>query len=136
MPRNDELTSSPADTLFSYKLRVPDVDDESVTVECDHAMFKVGDRVWIRDPSRRYDVPSSLGTVTGIVSVQCVEVDCISRHVRDLRPAIVPNCGSGQDAPQDDSSRFHNALYLVPNFVPDFFFKTTFSKNFLFKIMH
>ena len=50
------------------------------------------------------------------------------------------------------SSRFHDALYLVPdlvpnlipnrvpnrvpNFVSDFFFKTTFSKIFLFKIMH
>ena len=71
--------------------------------ECDHAMFKVGDRVWIRDPSRRCDVPSSLGTVTGIVSVQCEEVDCIPRHVRDLRPAIVPSCDSGQDAPRDNS---------------------------------
>ena len=100
MPRSDDPTSSPADTLFRCKLRVPDVDNESVTEGCDHAMFKVGDRVWIRDQSRRCDVPSSVGTVTGIVSVQCVEVDCILRHVRDLRPAIVPNCDSGQDVPR------------------------------------
>ena len=47
-----------------------------------------------------------------------------------------------------NTSRFHEALYLVPDLVPNlvpnrvpnlvtnFLFKITFSKNFLFKIMH
>ena len=92
MPRDDDPGSSPANVLFRYKLRVPDVDDMTTVPEesgCDR--FKVGDRVWVRDPSRRCDVPSSIGTVTGNVSEQCVEVDGMPRHVRDLRPVILPD---------------------------------------------
>jgi len=45
--------------------------------------------VWVRDPSRRCDVPSALKTVTGIVSPQTVEVDGMPRYVRDLRASVV-----------------------------------------------
>ena len=96
MPRNDDPNSSPANVLFSYKLRVPDVESEEECEESEHAMFNVGDRVWIRDPSRRCDVPSSIGTVTRQVSAQCVEVDHIPRHVRDLRLAFVPSQESAE----------------------------------------
>ena len=105
MPRTDDPDSSPANMLFSYRLRVPDVDAEIVTDECDDDTFQVGNRVWIRDPSRRCDVPSSLGTVTRIVSAQCVEVDHVPRHVRDLRLATVPAtpaCESSEQAPCED----------------------------------
>ena len=106
MPRSDDPNSSPANVLFSYKLRVPDVESEE---ECDerehgseHAMFNVGDKVWIRDPSRRCDVPSSIGTVTRQVSAQCVEVDHVPRHVRDLRLAFVPSQECSETEPQDN----------------------------------
>ena len=77
--------------------------------ECDesehgseHAMFNVGDKVWIRDPSRRCDVPSSIGTVTRQLSAQCVEVDHVPRHVRDLRLAFVPSQECSETEPLDN----------------------------------
>ena len=96
MPRSDDPNSSPANVLFSYKLRVPDVESEEQCEESEHAMFNVGDKVWIRDSSRRCDVPSSMGTVTRQVSAQCVEVDHVPRHVRDLRLVFVPSQESGE----------------------------------------
>ena len=88
MPRNDDPASSPADTLFNYESRVSDVDTE-VEASDGQCRFSVGDQVWVRDPSRRCDVPSSLGTVSRVVSPQNVEVDGIPRHVRDLRLALL-----------------------------------------------
>ena len=89
MPRSDAPDSSPADVLFSYSSRVQDVDVEVTSAE-GQCRYSVGDQVWVRDPSRRCDVPSSLGTVSRVVSAQNVEVDGVSRHVRDLRLAVLP----------------------------------------------
>ena len=89
MPRSDAPGSSPADTLFNYASRVHDVDPEVKSSE-EQYQYSVGDQVWVRDPSRRCDVPSSLGTVSRVVSSQNVEVDGVSRHVRDLRLALLP----------------------------------------------
>lgn len=47
--------------------------------------FLIGDRVWVRDPTRRCDKKSRIGTVTRVNSVQNVEVDGLPRHVRDLK---------------------------------------------------
>ena len=104
MPRSDDLNSSPANVLFNYKLRVPDVESEEKCEESECAMFSVGDKVWIRDPSRRCDVPSSIGTVTRQVSAQCVEVDNVPRHVRDLRLAFVPSPESDQTEPPNNDN--------------------------------
>ena len=88
MPRSDVPASSPAHTLFNYAPRVPDIDTEAVSEgQC---RYSVGDQVWVRDPSRRCDVPSSLGTVSRVVSAQNVEVDGVPRHVRDLRLVVLP----------------------------------------------
>lgn len=88
MPRDADPESAPVSQLFRYRVRQQGIDSdnsEPVDVEC---RFQVGDRVWVRDVSRRCDVPSSIGTVTKIVSPQNVEVDGMSRHVRDLRRVI------------------------------------------------
>lgn len=89
MPRSDAPASSPADMLFNYTSRVHDVDAHANLSE-EQSRYSVGDQVWVRDPSRRCDVPSSLGTVSRVVSSQNVEVDGVSRHVRDLRLAVLP----------------------------------------------
>ena len=102
MPRSDEPASSPADNLFNYASRVHDVDAETNSAE-EQCRYSVGDKVWVRDPSRRCDVPSSLGTVTRIVSPQCLDIDGIPRHVRDLRLAIVQSQESEQHVARDDS---------------------------------
>ncbi|XP_043209912.1 uncharacterized protein LOC122374918 [Amphibalanus amphitrite] len=44
MPRSDDLNSSPANVLFNYKLRVPDVENEEKCEESECAMFSVGDK--------------------------------------------------------------------------------------------
>ncbi|XP_043227746.1 uncharacterized protein LOC122384429 [Amphibalanus amphitrite] len=93
MPRSDVPGSSPSDELFNYSCRVNDVDPSEDHESEEQHRFSVGDQVWVRDPSRRCDVPSSLGTVSRIVSSQNVEVDGVSRHVRDLRLALLPRSG-------------------------------------------
>ena len=57
----------------------------------------------VRDPSRRSDVPSSLGAVSRVVSAQCIKVDGVPRHVRDLRPAVVPEPAEGERVPSGDN---------------------------------
>ena len=98
MARCDVPGSSPSDELFNYSCRVSDVDPAQDQSEGQHR-FSVGDRVWVRDPSRRCDVPSSLGTVSRIVSIQNVEVDGVSRHVRDLRLALLPRSSGEHGVP-------------------------------------
>ncbi|XP_043208454.1 uncharacterized protein LOC122374015 [Amphibalanus amphitrite] len=100
MPRAEDQSSSPMETLFNYRVKVPDVDTPA---DADISRFTVGDKVWVRDPSRRCDVASSLGTVSRIVSVQCVEVDGVPRHVRDLRLAVLPQPAEGRSPPISES---------------------------------
>lgn len=80
--------STPASQVYRYEPRACGLDcigkGEGKAFSCP---FLVGDRVWVRDPSRRCDVKSKLGFVTGVNSPQNVEVDGVPRHVRDLRPA-------------------------------------------------
>ena len=90
MPRSDDPRSSPANTLFNYEVRVPDVPSAEEELAVQGHRYSVGYKVWIRDASRRCDVPSALGTVSRIISDQNVEVDGISRHVRDLRIVVLP----------------------------------------------
>ena len=86
MPRK-QCNDSPANQIFSYDVRLLGIDEVAPQHQPPHDQhrFSVGDRVWIRHPSRRCDVKSSLGTVTKVVSAQNVEVDGMPRHVRDLR---------------------------------------------------
>ncbi|XP_043231549.1 uncharacterized protein LOC122386434 [Amphibalanus amphitrite] len=44
MPRSDDLNSSPANVLFNYKLRVPDVESEEKCEESECAMFNEVER--------------------------------------------------------------------------------------------
>ncbi|KAG0726818.1 hypothetical protein GWK47_035825 [Chionoecetes opilio] len=82
----------PANQIFRYEVRLLGIDEvrqQNQSADDQHR-YSVGDRVWIRHPSRRCDSRSLEGTVTRLVSPQNVEVDGMPRHVRDLRLVTSP----------------------------------------------
>lgn len=109
MPREDDPSSSPANQLCRYEVRLLDIDgvsEEDQPADPSHH-FSVGDRVWIRHPSRRCDTRSTEGTITRLVSNQNVEVDGMPRHVRDLRHATpLPT------APEEPSTEERDGLEM------------------------
>ncbi|KAG0726852.1 hypothetical protein GWK47_035774 [Chionoecetes opilio] len=87
MPRGNDAASAPANQIFRYEVRLLGIDEvrqQNQSADDQHR-YSVGDRVWIRHPSRRCNSRSLEGTVTRLVSPQNVEVDGMPRHVRDLR---------------------------------------------------
>ena len=54
------------------------------------AVFKPGDRVWVKTPYGRCTTKYKVGCVTGITSVQNIMVDRMPCHVKDLRPIVGP----------------------------------------------
>ena len=96
MPRDDETAdSAPACQLYQYRVRVQGLDDEDhePVVTDTGATLSQGDKVWVRPPNGRCDCRYKKGVVTHVVSHQCVEVDGVPRHVRELRPRA-PSEGS------------------------------------------
>ena len=112
-PKDDvHAGSTPANMMYRYEVRVRGIDRDSDkivpgVVSC---RFSIGDRVWVRDPSRRCDVRSTLGTVTQVLSAQAVEVDGMPRHVRDLRH--VTESGIDQAAPVSTSEPDDSPLLI------------------------
>ena len=95
-PRDDtHQSSAPINCLHRYEVRVRGIDSVSEGQETKECRYAVGDRVWVRPPNNRCDMKYTLGEVTRIISEQSVEVGGTPRHVRDLRPARVPQ--SDQD---------------------------------------
>lgn len=85
-PLNGECTTAPANRIHRYEFRLMGLDRETcVDPTYHHHRFEIGDRVWIKHPSRKCNARSSLGTVTRSLSAQKIEVDGIPRHVRDLK---------------------------------------------------
>ncbi|KAG0725027.1 hypothetical protein GWK47_039405 [Chionoecetes opilio] len=83
MPRGNDAASAPANQIFRYEVRLLGIDEvrqQNQSADDQHR-YSVGDRVWIRHPSRRCDSRSLEGTVTRLVSPQNVEVDGMPRHV-------------------------------------------------------
>ena len=54
------------------------------------AVFKQGDRVWVKTPHGRCTTKYKVRRVTGITSVQNITVDGMPRHVKDLGPIVGP----------------------------------------------
>ena len=52
------------------------------------AVFKPGDRVWVKTPHGRCTTKYKVGCGTGITSVQNITVDGMPRHVKDMRPIV------------------------------------------------
>ncbi|KAK4312976.1 hypothetical protein Pmani_015641 [Petrolisthes manimaculis] len=92
MPKGNDSDTAPANQIFRYEVRLLDIDkvNEERPLAVHQSHYNVGDRVWIRHPSRRCNMKSLLGTVTKVVSAQNVEVDGMPRHVRDLRVVAMP----------------------------------------------
>ena len=70
------------------------------------AVFKLGDRVWVKTPHGRCTTKYKVGRVTGITSAQNITVAGMPRHVKDLRPIV----GLGQptvcsDMVSEDASK-------------------------------
>ena len=112
--------TAPANALYRYEVRVREIDSaicEPAVVTC---KYEVGDRVWVRDPSRRCDKQSSLGTVTKVISAQTVEVDGMPRHVRDLRVARVePSDAQERGAAVRDDADEPSYIYIPAPCVND-----------------
>lgn len=86
MPRGNDAASAPANQIFKYEVRLLGIDGMRLQQPSNgQHRYSVGDRVWVRHPSRRCNSTSLQGTVTKIVSAQNVEVDGMPRHIRDLR---------------------------------------------------
>ena len=112
-PKDDvHAGSAPANMMYRYEVRVRNIDRDSdqIVPGVISCRFSIGDRVWVRDPSRRCDVRSTLGTVTRVLSAQAVEVDGMPRHVRDLRH--VTESGLDQAAPVSTSEPDDSPLLI------------------------
>lgn len=86
-PMDDESPDiTPASLLYRYEVRTKYIDGmaESEEVEVP-SKYRVGDLVWVRPPDARCTDKYLEGVVTDVVSAQCVEVDGMYRHIRDLR---------------------------------------------------
>ena len=87
-PRDDETAeSAPASQLYRYRVRVQGLDEQGAPGEAEraHSRYRPGDGVWVRPPRARCDTRYDRGEVTRVVSDQCVEVNGMPRHVRELR---------------------------------------------------
>ncbi|KAG0719842.1 hypothetical protein GWK47_049673 [Chionoecetes opilio] len=116
MPRRNDAASAPANQIFRYEVRLLGIDEvrqQNQSADDQHR-YSVGDRVWIRHPSRRCDSRSLEGTVTRLVSPQNVEVDGMPRHVRDLRlvTSPLPTPGELSASEQPDVVEEDDALLI------------------------
>lgn len=91
-PKDPQLSSEssvPADRVYAYAMRVRGVDVEPEEAAPIQGLYSEGDEVWIKPANSRCDKQYRLGVVTRLVSKSAVEVDGITRHVRDLRPVVM-----------------------------------------------
>ena len=91
-PKDDvDSATAPANMLYDYRVRLLGIDhalpSEPGAID---SPYDVGDVVWVKPAENRCHTKYKLGTVTGVVSEQTMEVDGMPRHVRDLRSAVPP----------------------------------------------
>ena len=118
-PRDDETAeSAPANLLYRYEVRVRGMDgreDEaqrpwegqraSSETAAVRDPYRPGDSVWVRPPRARCDTQYGKGRVTRVISDQCVEVDGMPRHVKELRHRAPSECAS-ETSDDDDEPLF------------------------------
>ena len=84
-------STSPANRLYSYNVHVYGIDHTSPEEPSGTGNpYKVGDAVWVGPPSNRCD--TRFFPVTKVTSDLAVEVNGVSRHIRDLRRATSSVC--------------------------------------------
>ena len=75
--------------VYRYRKRLKGINGTSVpTYNQQPAVFKPGDRVWVKAPHGRCTTKYKVGRVTRITSAQNITVDGIPRHMKDLRPIV------------------------------------------------
>ena len=101
-PKDD---TAPANKLYKYEVRLLGIDrvlhSEPGAID---SPYDVGDAVWVKPSENRCHTKYRLGTVTRVVSEQTMEVDGMSRHVRDPRSAVPPETAptTAQTSMSDD----------------------------------
>ncbi|KAG0710279.1 hypothetical protein GWK47_023126 [Chionoecetes opilio] len=101
MPRGNDAASAPANQIFRYEVRLLGIDEvrqQNQSADDQHR-YSVGDRVWIRHPSRRCNSRSLEGTVTRLVSPQNVEVDGMPRHETSSPKGFASSCSASRASP-------------------------------------
>lgn len=125
MPKGNDAASAPANQIYQYEIRLLGIDEANEHHPADNQnRLTVGDRVWIRHPSRRCDAQSTQGTVTKVVSAQNVEVDGMPRHVRDLRVvASSPSSPTTESSAEKKESEVEDdawpIIVRIPQTIPD-----------------
>ncbi|KAG0714031.1 hypothetical protein GWK47_014927 [Chionoecetes opilio] len=116
MPRGNDAASAPANQILRYEMRLLGIDEVGQQNQSadDQPRYSIGDRVWIRHPSRCCDSRSLESTVTRLVSPQNIEVDGMPRHVRDLRlvTSSLPTPGELSASEQPDVVEEDDALLI------------------------
>ena len=83
-------TTAPANKVYRYCIQLKGINGTSVpTHNQQQAVFKPGDRVWLKTPHGRCTTKYKVGRVTGITSAQNITVDGMPRHMKDLQPKAV-----------------------------------------------
>jgi transposase InsO family protein len=79
---------APNQEIFRYDWRHPVMRDEELEEEEIRNRFKIGESVWVKPYPSRCTNQWNKGTVTKIISSNCVEVNGMARHVLDLRAIV------------------------------------------------
>ena len=81
--------TAPANMVYRYRIRLKGINGTSVpTHNQQQAVFKPGNRVWVKTPHGRCTTKYKVGRVTGITSALNITVDRIPLHMKDLRPIV------------------------------------------------
>ena len=92
MPKdNMSSATAPANMVYRYHIQLKRINGTSVpTHNQQQAVFKPGDRVWVKTPHGRCTTKYKVGHVTGITSALNITVDGMPRHMKELRPIVGP----------------------------------------------
>ena len=92
-PKDDvSSATAPANMVYRYHIWLKGINGTSVlTHNQQQAVFKPGERVWVKTPHGRCTTKYKVGHVTGIISAQNITVDGMPHHMKDLRPIVGPD---------------------------------------------
>ncbi|MPC89461.1 hypothetical protein E2C01_084411 [Portunus trituberculatus] len=93
--------------LYRYQVRIREVDPCEEREPEAEGPYQVGDKVWIRPSKVRCDEQHGRGTITRVLSHQAVEVDGVSRHVKDLH---LRTCQEEAEATEDENEKLYIEL--------------------------